>query len=68
FTTFTTVAAPTRYADGTTTTVYATATATYDASSTTTTVDSKPWWHNNKRSETGFVKKIRAPAAQETSA
>ncbi|KAI6809958.1 alpha-amylase [Hortaea werneckii] len=68
FTTFTTVPAPTRYADGTTTTVYATATATYDASSTTTTVDSKPWWHNNKRSETGFVKKIRAPAAQETSA
>ncbi|KAI7367802.1 alpha-amylase [Hortaea werneckii] len=52
FTTFTTVPAPTKRAYGTTTTVYATATA---------------WQHRNKqRSETGFIKKVRAPAAQAT--
>jgi len=46
------VPAPTKRAYGTTTTVYATATA---------------WQHRNKqRSETGFIKKIRAPAAQVT--
>ncbi|RMY44478.1 hypothetical protein D0865_10532 [Hortaea werneckii] len=54
FTTFRTrtAPAPTKRAYGTTTTVYATATA---------------WQHRNKqRSETGFTKKIRAPAAQVT--
>ncbi|KAI7151846.1 alpha-amylase, partial [Hortaea werneckii] len=54
FTTFRTrtAPAPTKRAYGTTTTVYATATA---------------WQHRNKqRSETGFVKKIRAPAAHVT--